>query len=91
MAKARRLRIHIAYRQSYNLAYEVVRGKLTRERVAFLPPESAYHQKEDYTKTVDGMTSAFMRSHERSYGVRDEYRCRASVRQLFPALVEKVC
>ena len=90
MSKARRLMIHIAYRQSYNLAYEVIRGKQTRERTAFFPAELAYHQHSNYWKTVDGVRNAFTRSVGRSYGVRDEYRCRASMRKLFPLLISKV-
>ena len=42
MSKARRLKTHIAYRQAYNLSYEAIRGKLTRERKAFFTAESAY-------------------------------------------------
>jgi len=91
MSKARRLRIHVAYRQSYNLAYEAIRGKLTRERNGFFSAESAYHLKDDYRTTIEGITGAFTRSINRSYGVRDEYRCRASIRRLFPVLILKVC
>lgn len=92
MAKARRLHTHICYRQSYNLVYEVIRGKLTRARKGFFPAGSAYHQKDDYWRQVEGVTNAFMRSCTRSFGVRDEYRCRArSVKRLIPELMEKVC
>lgn len=90
MSKARRLMIHIAYRQSYNLAYEAIRGKLTRERGAFFSAGSAYHQKSDYQKQVEGISAVFMRNITRSYGVRDEYRCRATTRRLFPVLINKV-
>ena len=90
MAKARRLRMHISYRQSYNLAYEAIRGRLTRERKGFFSAHLAYHQKESYQWMVKGVTDAFLRSCKKSYGVRDEYRCRATVRGILPALAAKV-
>jgi len=90
MSKARRQIIHIAWRQAYNLSYEAIRGKLTRERIAFFSAESAYHQKDDYYKNVEGVTNAFIRGMTRSYGVRDEYRCRATARKQIPMLVQKV-
>lgn len=91
MAKARRLRVHVAYRQSYNLTYETVRGKAAREKDGFLTARSAYHQKDDYRTNVTGITNVCTRSCDRSYGVRDEYRCRAAtVRRLFRFMEQKV-
>ena len=90
MSLARRLNVHIAYRQAYNLAYEVIRGKLTRERTGFFSAVSAYQQKDDYRRNVEGVINAFLRNRDKSFGVRDEYRCRVTVRRLFELLVEKV-
>ena len=90
MPKARRLRVHIAYRQAYNLAFETIRGKLTREGTGYFSAESAYHEKEDYAKNIRQMKEAFSRNCTRSYGVRDEYRCRVTAIRLLSSLVEKV-
>ena len=90
MSRARRLRIHIAYRQAYNLAYEVIRGRLTREQTGFFSAASAYHQDNAYRKNKEGLVGAFTRNMTTSYGVRDEYRCRASARWPIPLLVTKV-
>jgi hypothetical protein len=90
LSKRRRLRVHIAYRQSYNLVYEVIRGRLTRERTGYFSAESAYHQKGDYVKNIRDMRDAFDRNCGRSFGVRDEYRCRVTALQLLPELVKKV-
>jgi hypothetical protein len=91
MGKARRLTVHVGYRQSYNLAYEAIRGKMTRERTGFFSATHAYHQRDEHRRNVEGVKNAFIRSCQKSYGVRDEYRCRGTVRRLFSVLVDKVC
>lgn len=90
MSRPRRLRTHIAYRQAYNLSYEVIRGKLTREQTGFFSAGSAYHQTDAYRRNVEGVINAFMRNASTSYGVRDEYRCRGTARRLIMLLVAKV-
>lgn len=91
MNTRRRKRTHIAYRLTYNLPYEVLRGQKTRLKENFFPFASAYAQDSKYREGVDGVTQAFDRCRTKSFGVRDEYRCRASsVRRLLPHLKHKV-
>lgn len=91
MGLSRRKRTHIAYRLTYNLAYEVLRGQKTRLKENFFPFVSAYQQDNKYKDAVDGVIKAFQRAMNKSYGSRDEYRCRASsIKQLLPLLMEKV-
>ena len=91
MGSTRRRRTHIAYRLAYNLVYEVLRSKQTRRKEAFLPARSAYNLDHDYRSTIDGVIGAYQRSMKKSFGVRDEYRCRAySIRAVLPVLRTKV-
>jgi hypothetical protein len=91
MTTRRRKRTHIAYRLTYNLPYEVLRGQKTRKKESFFPFVSAYTQDKKYTQGVEGVIQAFDRCMNKSYGVRDEYRCRASsIKRLLPHLRKKV-
>jgi hypothetical protein len=91
MPSIRRKRTHIAYRLTYNLAYEVLRGQRTRLKESFFPPGSAYQVDRRYLDSIKGVVEAFDRNMHKSFGVRDEYRCRASsVKRLLPLLKDKV-
>jgi len=91
MPKDRRLRTHILYRLAYNLSYEVLRGHKTRTKTGFFPARSAYMADKDFVDSVEAVVCAYERSLHKSYGVRDEYRCRASsARRLLPYLRNKV-
>jgi len=91
MPKDRRLKTHILYRLAYNLSYEVLRGHKTRTKTGFFPARSAYEVNQDFLDTVKGVVSAYERSLDKSYSVRDEYRCQASsARRLLPLLTDKV-
>ena len=91
MGSIRRKRTHIAYHLTYNLVYEVLRGQWTREKESFFHPRSAYEQDHKYKNGIRDLVEAYSRSMDKSYGVRDEYRCRAgSVKRLLPLLEDKV-
>ena len=91
MGKTRRKRTHIAYRLTYNLVYEVLRGQRTREKESFFHTRSAYEQDQSYKQGIRGLVEAYSRSIHKSFGVRDEYRCRAgSMNRLLPLLEDKV-
>jgi hypothetical protein len=91
MSFTRRKRTHLGYRLIYNLAYEVFRGKETRERENFIPVADAYQDNEAHRSRLTGLKEALQRNKNKSLGVRDEYRCRGtSVRRLLPKLKEKV-
>lgn len=91
MSNNRRRRSHISYRLTYNLAYEVLRGQRTRLKESFFPLESAYQVDQNYLQSIKGVVDAYDRNKHKSFGVRDEYRCRASTMQrLLPLLKEKV-
>ena len=91
MTMGRRKRTHIAYRLTYNLAYEVLRGHRTRHGGSFFPLKSAYEVDQRYRQDIKGVVEAYDRNVGKSFGVRDEYRCRASaVKRLLPLLKNKV-
>lgn len=91
MSKARRKQTHVSYRLAYNLAYEILRGNKTRLKRGFFPVQSAYEQDQSYRESVKGVVDACERSMEKSFGVRDEYRCRASsIKRVLPLLKDKV-
>ena len=91
MPSTRRKRTHIAYRLTYNLAYEVLRGRRTRLREGFFPISLAYDVNKKYVEDIEGVVDAYRRSRDKSYGVRDEYRCRArTMKVLLPHLEKKV-
>ena len=91
MTTGRRKRTHIAYRLSYNLYYEVLRGQKTKDRENFFSVRSAYQQDDTYTQSISGVIDAYRRNMHKSYGVLDEYRCRArSMKKLLPLLLDKV-
>jgi len=57
----------------------------------FFPPESAYKVDTAYLNDINGW-STLTDSTQKEYGVRDEYRCRASsLKRLLPLLKKKVC
>jgi hypothetical protein len=91
MTSRRKKRTHIAYRLTYNLHFEIMRSHRTKLKEGFFPPGTAYKQTREYGEMVQGVTDAYHRSISKSYGVRDEYRCRAgSVERLLPLLWDKV-
>jgi len=91
MGYSRRKRTHIAYRLTYNLVYEVLRGRRTRLKEGFFPPSSAYNLDPKYKQDVKDVVEAYERNKEKSYGLRDEYRCRGStVKRALPLLEDKV-
>jgi len=93
MTVRRKKRTHISYRLAYNLSYEALRGQKTRHRECFFPFLSAYLQDKKYRDSVQGLITAYERCarKKKSFGVRDEYRCRASsVKRLLPHLKNKV-
>jgi hypothetical protein len=91
MGSTRRRRTHIAHRLTYNLVYEVLRSRATRVRGSFFPFLSAYNADESYHHDIRGVIEAYNRCKSRSYGVRDEYRCRAScLKRVLPLMKAKV-
>lgn len=91
MSSIRRKRTHIAYRLTYNLTYEILRGQKTRLKQGFFPVQPAYDQLPSYMDSVKGVVNAYDRNMKKSFGVRDEYRCRASsIKRLLPFLKDKV-
>jgi hypothetical protein len=91
MTSRRKKRTHVAYRLTYNLHFEIVRSHRTKLKEGFFPPSMAYKQTKDYGEMIQEVTDAYHRSISKSYGVRDEYRCRAgSVKRLLPQLMNKV-
>jgi len=57
----------------------------------FFPALSAYDVNQHYLEDVKGIFDAYNRSLDKSYGVRDEYCCRArSFKRLLPYLRQKV-
>ena len=91
MGTVRKKRTHIGHRLTYNLVYEIMRGKRTRERKSFFSLDSAYNVDRDYLQDIKDISDAFRRNQHKSLGVRDEYRCRlGSVKRLFPLLRSKV-
>jgi hypothetical protein len=91
MTSRRKKRTHLAYRLTYNLHFEVVRSHKNSLKQGFFPPAHAYNQSKQYKETVLGVVDAYERSKCKSFGVRDEYRCRASsMERLLPCLKAKV-
>ena len=91
MTSVRRSRVHIAYRLSYNLPYEILRGEETRCRDGFFPLAEAYNVSKKYTDSLAGVEGAYDRNMDKELGVRDEYRCRArTVQRVLPLMREKV-
>ncbi|TFK59822.1 hypothetical protein BDN72DRAFT_943116 [Pluteus cervinus] len=73
MSKERRLRTHISFRQSYNLAYEVIRQK-DNSRDLF-STEDLYNGAQRVTKDINGIEKVYKQeASTRTYGVREEIR-----------------
>jgi hypothetical protein len=90
MPRARAEQVHINFRQSYNLAYEVIRGPKSRDRVLFTPKD-AYTLNEVFQKSSQHLANGFFSSVEKSYGVRDEFRVSGStILKLIPMIKERV-
>lgn len=90
MPRSRGERVHMNFRQSYNLAYEVIRGTKTRERSLF-SPKDAYSLNDTFDKSTRDLAAGFFGSTEKSYGVREEFRASGSIiRQLLPVIKERV-
>lgn len=91
MGGVRKKHTHIAYRLSYNLAYEIHRGLWTRQKEKFFPVSATYKQDPQYRDAIRSMLEAFDRNINKSFGVRDEYRCRgSSIKRVFPHLKARV-
>jgi len=91
MGSTRRKRTHIAYRLTYNLVYEVLRGKRTMVKDGFFSPSLAYNLDPRYKQDVNDVVEAYKRNEEKSFGVRDEYRSRGStIKDVLPFLEAKV-
>jgi hypothetical protein len=90
MPRARAEQVHINFRQSYNLAYEVIRGTKSRERALF-DPRDAYMLSETFRSSTQDLTNGFFSSVKKSYGVRDEFRVSGStVLTLLPMIKTRV-
>ena len=90
MPRARAEQVHINFRQSYNLAYEVIRGPKSRERVLFTPKD-AYTLNETFRRDTQNLANGFFSSVKKSYGVRDEFRVSgSSVLELLPMIKTRV-
>ena len=91
MTSVRRKRTHIAHRLTYNLSYEILRGRRTRVKEGFFPPASAYEVNQKYRDDIKGVIDAYERNKFERFGVRDEWRCRAkTMKRLLPLLKDKV-
>jgi hypothetical protein len=66
-------RTHIAFRSSYNLAYEVTR-KLDNSRDLF-KDQDAYHVNETYLHATQEVINIYdYEASDKAFGVRDEFR-----------------
>ena len=91
MTSVRRKRTHIAHRLTYNLSYEILRGRRTRVKEGFFPPASAYEVNQKYRDDIKGVIDAYERNKFERFGVQDEWRCRAkTMKRLLPLLKDKV-
>ena len=91
MGNTRRKRTHISYRLTYNLVYEILRGKRTRLKDGFFPPSLAYNLDPRYKQDINDVVEAYERNEEKSWGTWDEYRCRGStIKDVLPYLEAKV-
>lgn len=72
MRLGRRQHTHFAFRQSYNLAFEVVRQPGRQLTICSEP--AAYQAGHAYTTQVSELLDVFNRAKGKSYGVREEIR-----------------
>ncbi|KAG8916492.1 hypothetical protein FRC01_003117 [Tulasnella sp. 417] len=72
MSSTRRRGTHISFRQTYNLAYEVIRrpGK----QFTVCSEADAYRGKQPFVQSVNAVLSQLRDSNGKSYGVREELR-----------------
>jgi hypothetical protein len=82
--------LHMLYRQSYNLSYEVIRGDKTRER-KMLDAKDAYELNGTFIHSCNQLASTYFGAKKRVFGVRDEIRVGGSLaKELMPQLRAKV-
>lgn len=72
MNPARRRETHIAFRQSYNLAFEVVRS--SKQQLRITTEAKAWHGGKPFRDDVEGLISALQNASGKPFGVREEIR-----------------